>query len=71
MASTGEFWISRVLATVRKLEGMPKYATLLGPLDDEDEAGTKVVARAWDALEKLKTVRCSLVGPFSPVFTTF
>lgn len=50
---------------------MPKYATLLSPLDDEDEAGTKVVARAWDVLEKLKTVRCSLAGPFSPVFTTF
>lgn len=57
VSSTGEFWISHALSTVRKLEATSKYITLLCPLDDEDGAGVKLVDKAEGVLEKLKTVR--------------
>ena len=61
VSSNGEFWVSHVLDTIGKLEGMSKNVHIAFPVDDEDESGNKSIDKAQEALLKLKTVRQTLV----------
>lgn len=61
VSSNGEFWISRVLETIRKLEGMSKNVHIAFPVDDEDETGNRSIDKAQETLTRLNTVCQTLV----------
>ncbi|KAI0340127.1 hypothetical protein BDW22DRAFT_1486396 [Trametopsis cervina] len=54
VASDGEFWVTKVLATIEKLEGDTKHVTLLSATDDEDEIALR--SRARELIKRLKDV---------------
>ena len=56
VSSNGEFWILRVLETIRRLEGMPKHVHIAFPVDDQDETGNRSIDKAQETLTILKTV---------------
>ena len=60
VSSNGEFWILRVLETIRKLESMSKSVYIAFPIDDEDEAGNKFIDKAQETLTRLENVRRTL-----------
>jgi DNA polymerase phi len=56
VASDGEFWVSKVLSTIDKLEKDPAHVSLLANEDDEDEHA--LFLRAKELIGRLKLVSC-------------
>ena len=53
VASDGEFWVSKVLASIANLEQDTKHVSLLSEVDDDDQA---LRQKARDVIGHLRTV---------------
>lgn len=58
VASDGQFWISRVLASIASLETDSKHATFLGDIGDDEKALREKARRLSDRLGKVQLNPC-------------
>ncbi|KAI0086629.1 DNA polymerase phi-domain-containing protein [Irpex rosettiformis] len=56
VASDGEFWVSKVLASIEKLEKDTKHVSLLAEIDDDDEDEVVLRSRARELIGRLKHI---------------